>query len=88
MHDVRYEEVNDEVVLPGRAGSILIFRGGAHGQEAPVRVLQGPNVQAGGSRLAIDSVHRWLRPLFPALGTHFTLLAVKMSTGDIPSKKR
>src|SRR4029450_647389 len=58
MHDVRYDDVNDEVVLPGRAGSILIFRGGAHGQEAPVRVLQGPNVQAGGSRLAIDSVHR------------------------------
>ena len=58
MHDVRYDDVKDEVVLPGRAGSILIFRGGAHGQEAPVRVLQGPNVQAGGSRLAIDSVHR------------------------------
>ena len=38
--------------------------------------------------LAIDSVHRWLRAMFPALGTHFTLLAVKMSTGDIPSKKR
>jgi hypothetical protein len=58
MHDIRYNEVDDEFVVPGRAGSILIFRGGAHGQEAPIRVLQGPSVQAGGSRLAIDTVHR------------------------------
>ena len=58
MHDIRYDEVNDEFVVPGRGGSILIFRGGAHGQEAPVRVLEGPNVRAGGTRVAIDSVHR------------------------------
>jgi hypothetical protein len=58
MHDIRYNEVDDEIVVPGRASSILVFRGGAHGQEAPIRVIRGPNAQPEGSRLAIDTVHR------------------------------
>ena len=44
MHDIRYNEVNDEIVVPNPfANAILTFRGGADGQEAPVRIIQGPN---------------------------------------------
>jgi hypothetical protein len=58
MHDIRYNEVDDEILVPNPfADAILTFRGGANGQEAPIRILQGPNVEVGGSRLAIDTVH-------------------------------
>jgi DNA-binding beta-propeller fold protein YncE len=58
MHDIRYNEVDDEILVPNPfADAILTFRGGANGQEAPIRILQGPKVQVGGSRLAIDTVH-------------------------------
>jgi hypothetical protein len=59
IHDIRYNEVDDEIVVPSPfADSILTFRGGADGQEAPIRVIQGGRAQVGGSRLTIDTVHR------------------------------
>jgi DNA-binding beta-propeller fold protein YncE len=42
-HDIRYNPVNDEIVVPNaHANAILTFRAGANGQEAPVRIIQGP----------------------------------------------
>jgi DNA-binding beta-propeller fold protein YncE len=60
MHDIRYDAVKDEILAPNPfANAILIFRGGADGQEAPVRVIQGPHTQLNGpQRLDIDTVHR------------------------------
>ena len=59
MHDVRYNAVDDTIIVPSPfANAILTFRGGANGQEAPIRVIQGPTARVGGSRLAIDVVHR------------------------------
>ena len=59
MHDVRYNAVDDTIIVPSPfANAILTFRGDANGQEAPIRVIQGPNAQVGGSRLAIDVMHR------------------------------
>jgi hypothetical protein len=58
MHDIRYDEVHDEFfVVNPFAEAILVFRGGADGQQAPVRVIQGPNAQIGGSRLDVDPIH-------------------------------
>ena len=43
MHDVRYDAVHDEIVVPvPYAQAILTFRGGADGQESPIRIIQGP----------------------------------------------
>lgn len=60
MHDIRYNAVNDEIVVPNPfSNAILTFRGGADGQEPPIRVIQGPNTElAGPNRLAIDVVNR------------------------------
>jgi hypothetical protein len=59
IHDVRYNEVDDEIVVPSPfADAILTFRGGADGQQAPIRIIQGGKAQVGGSRLAIDAVHK------------------------------
>jgi DNA-binding beta-propeller fold protein YncE len=59
MHDIRFNEVDDEIIVPSPfADAILVFKGGANGQEAPIRILQGPHTQIGGSRLAIDTKNR------------------------------
>jgi hypothetical protein len=58
MHDIRYNAKRDEIVVPiSYANAVITFRGGANGQEAPIRVIQGPNSQVSGDRLALDEVH-------------------------------
>lgn len=65
IHDIRYDSVHDEIIVTNpRAQAILVFRGGADGEEAPIRVIQGPHTQLLGSpgggmldRLDVDVVH-------------------------------
>ena len=60
MHDIRYNEVNDEIIVPNPfANALLVFRGGANGQEAPIRVIQGPKTELDGpDRMDVDTIHR------------------------------
>lgn len=59
MHGVAYDDVNDEMSIPvALGGAILVFRGGAAGQEPPIRTIQG--AQTGLMRpqtIAVDPVH-------------------------------
>jgi len=59
MHALAYDEIHDEIVAPQDfSQAILIFRGGANGEEAPLRVIQGPLTQLNSvDQLAIDAVH-------------------------------
>jgi hypothetical protein len=58
MHDIRYDEIHDEVfVVNPFAEAIMTFRGDTMGQEAPIRIIQGPHVKFGGTRLSVDPVH-------------------------------
>lgn len=42
MHGLAYDPVHDEIIVPvALSGAILVFRGGAQGNEPPVRVIQG-----------------------------------------------
>jgi hypothetical protein len=42
MHGIAYDDVHDEIILPvALSGAILVFRGDAQGEAAPVRVIQG-----------------------------------------------
>ncbi len=46
MHSIVYDEIHDEFVVPQQFGqAILTFRGGADGEEVPVRVIQGSLTQ-------------------------------------------
>jgi DNA-binding beta-propeller fold protein YncE len=59
MHDIRYNPVTDEIVVGNPfASAVLTFRGGADGQEPPIRVIQGPRTEQNGGRVAIDPVNR------------------------------
>ena len=43
VHGLAYDPVHDEIVVPNPlADAVLVFRGGATGEEPPVRVIQGP----------------------------------------------
>lgn len=59
MHDIRYDEINDEFVVTNPfAQAILVFRGGANGEEKPIRVIQGPSTKLESpDRVALDNVH-------------------------------
>lgn len=44
MHGLAYDPVHDEIIVPvALSGAVLVFRGGAIGNEPPVRVIQGPS---------------------------------------------
>jgi hypothetical protein len=46
MHGIRYDAMHDEIIVPNQFGqAILVFRGDAAGEQAPIRVIQGPLTQ-------------------------------------------
>src|SRR5260370_32820823 len=46
MHGIAYDAVHDEMIVPVHlAGALLVFRGDAKGEEAPIRVIQGPHTR-------------------------------------------
>lgn len=46
IHGLAYDPLHDEIVVPNAlADAILVFRGGANGSEAPVRIIQGPKTE-------------------------------------------
>ena len=60
IHGVEYDDIHDEMVLPQPfSQAILTFRGGANGDEAPIRVIQGPltGIYNYTDQVAIDPVH-------------------------------
>ena len=59
MHDIRYDAQHDEVYVTNPyAQAVLVFRGAANGNEAPIRIIQGSKTQIGSvDRLEVDPVH-------------------------------
>jgi hypothetical protein len=85
MHSIAYDEVHDEIVVPQPiAQAILTFQGGAHGEEPPIRVIQGPLTKLGYSgdvpdQLAIDSVHN---EIFVAQRDHILVFS-RLANGNV-----
>ena len=59
IHDLGMDSVHDEIVVPNpSAQAILFFRGGANGEEKPIRVIQGPDTLLDDpGTLTVDPVH-------------------------------
>jgi hypothetical protein len=59
MHDIRYDEVHDELFVTNPfAQSIVAFKGTANGEEKPLRIIQGPRtMMMTPDRLEVDPVH-------------------------------
>lgn len=86
MHGLYYDAVHDEMVVPvALAGAILSFRGGAHGAEAPIRVLQGPRTQI--TRPDTVYVDTKNDEIYAPSGDGSLLVFARTATGDVPPKR-
>ena len=58
-HEIGVDDIHDELVVPNPfAQAILFFRGNAQGNEAPIRVIQGPKTQLSYTDMVtVDPVH-------------------------------
>jgi len=81
MHDIRYDEIHDEIYVTNPfANAVLVFRGGANGEEAPIRVIQGAKTRLGGaSRLEVDPVNNEIY----VPGNSGILVYNRMANGDV-----
>ncbi len=59
MHGFAYDEVHDEMIVPvALSGAVLVFRGGATGDEPPLRVIQGSKtVMIRPQTVEVDPIH-------------------------------
>lgn len=59
MHDIRYNEVRDEIYVANPfAQALLTFRGDTDAQQAPIRIIQGPKTRLTGvDTLEVDPVN-------------------------------
>jgi len=80
-HDIRYDPVHDEILVGNPiAQSLLTFRGGANGDEAPLRTIQGPHTQLQlTERAEVDPIHN---EIF-ALGNESVLVFSRTAQGDV-----
>ena len=59
MHGIDYDPIHDEFMVPNHFGqALLVYRGSASGEEAPIRVIQGPATQMNDpDKVDVDPVH-------------------------------
>ena len=97
MHGFGYDPIHDEIVVTSPlTQAILVFRGGAKGEEPPVRVIQGPHTKILGSaygaldRVSVDPVNNEiLLPIVPG-GTvkeGGILVFDRQANGDVAPKR-
>jgi hypothetical protein len=61
-HYLAVDPVHDELIVPNPfADALLVFKGGAKGDEPPVRIIQGPKTMlVAADNVAVDPVHKEL----------------------------
>ncbi len=84
MHGIVYDAVHDEIIVPVHlAGAVLVFRGSATGEEAPLRVLQGPHTGIlRPETVALDPVHNEI--FVGEDGGKDVLAFPRDASGDVP----
>jgi hypothetical protein len=92
MHGFAYDGVHDEIVVTGALTlSILTFRGGANGEEPPLRVIMGPHTQIRGGgtgaadRVEVDPVNN--EYYVPVYSPNKILVFDRNATGDVAPKR-
>ena len=87
MHDLAYDAIHDEIVVTSPlTQAILTFRGSANGEEAPIRVIQGPKtgIQGVGAtgKVAIDPDNNVIMLAVPAPRNEILFFA-REANGDV-----
>lgn len=80
MHGIAYDWIHDEIVVPSPfAEALLVYRGDAAGNQAPVRIIQGPKTLLGEDAVAIDPVNNEIY----AARENAVLVFPRNATGDV-----
>jgi hypothetical protein len=91
MHGLAYDAIHDEIVIPSPlAQAILVFRGGANGEEPPLRVIQGPLTQIVGTGYgALDtvSVDGDNNEIYLPVASDSVLVFDRMANGNVAPKR-
>lgn len=87
MHGLDYDAVNDEIIAPVfEAGAVLVYRGGANGAEAPVRLIQGTKTLLLGPQTAsVDPIHNEILVGDPSSGS--ILIYDRLANGNVAPKR-
>jgi hypothetical protein len=87
IHGLVYDPVHDEIIAPVyEGGAILIFRGGANGEEPPIRVIQGDKTKLlGPQTVAVDDQNDELIVGDPSGGD--ILVYPREANGNVPPKR-
>lgn len=85
MHDIAYDAIHDEIVVQSPlTQAVLTFRGGADGEEAPIRVIQGKKTQIMGvgamDKAAIDPANN---EIYVATAAHNIVVFPREANGDV-----
>ena len=85
MHDIRYSEKRDEIYVANPfAQAVLTFRGSATGEEAPIRVIQGPRTRlTNPDMIAVDDVNEEM----VITGANEILVFPLLANGDVAPKR-
>jgi len=91
MHAIDYDAIHDELVIPSPlAQAILVFQGGANGEQAPLRVIQGPHTQIVGTGYgALDAVTAdgVNNEIYLPVASNSVLVFDRMANGDVAPKR-
>jgi len=97
MHALEYDAIHDEVVVGSPlTQTILTFRGGAGGEEVPIRVIRGPHTQIqstdydGNDKISMDPVNgEYIIPSATAGGPGKGVILIfdRLANGDVAPKR-
>jgi hypothetical protein len=90
VHGIAYDDIHDEMIVNQNIGqAVLVFRGAANGDEAPIRIIQGPKTQFSDPvSVAVDPVHNEIF-VFNMTGPveRKVLVFDRLAQGDVAPKR-
>jgi hypothetical protein len=89
MHDFALDPIHDEIIVTSPlTQAILIFRGGANGEEPPLRYIQGPHTQILGvgamDKVSADPENN---EIYLAIAFNKILVFDREASGDVAPKR-
>ena len=88
MHGLAYDDRHDEIIVPvALSGAVLVFRGGASGDEPPVRVIQGSKTgMIRPQTVEVDPVNNEI--VAADSSSRAILVYDRLANGDVEPKRR
>jgi DNA-binding beta-propeller fold protein YncE len=89
VHGIAYDQLHDEIIVNSNIGqAVLTYRGGADGDEAPIRIIQGPRTLLRDPvSVALDAVHDEVFVFQRGPASEMVLVFDRTARGDVAPKR-